>query len=207
MKILGPCAAAAIFFAQAASAEEAGALVIDVVGDVSPAVGAFEDVAVGTKFVLTATAELTISHYSACEELTVRGGEVQVLDKTLELVGSEVVDRVQVDCPEAIALAAADTASATVVVRNFSELPKVPLSPSIVLVGASADDCDTFTLLRDNNKIVDLEIRDRQVVWPEAGLYLSDRTKYSVSLTGPGGEFGAEIVADKRTSARVVLRP
>lgn len=207
MKPFGLAAVMVFASIQVSSADEAGALVIDVVGEVSPIVEAFEDVPIGHKFLLGTGSELTISHYKACEEVTFRGGEVSVLADALTSAGSEVVDRVQVDCPEAVALAAADTASATVVVRNFAELPKIPLSPSIVLVGGRADEFRSMAIHRDGVKIADVEIRNRQVVWPDTGLYLSDRTKYGLTLAGDQGTFETEIVADRRSSARLVLKP
>ena len=190
-----------------AVAEETGALVIDVVGEVSPAVDAFEDVAPGTVLALGAGAELTISHYRACEEVTLAGGRVTVGMDGLELDGTETLAREAVDCPSNVALAVSDTASATVIVRNFEELPRVPISPSIVLIGENAGKFNSMTLRRENQVITSLDIVNRQVQWPAEGLYLSNRTKYELVLAGDEGEFAAEVVADRRTDARVVLRP
>ena len=198
---------AACLCAAPALAEDSGALVIDVVGDVSPAVDAFEDVAPGTVLTLGAGAELTISHYRTCEEVTLSGGRVTVGEAGLELDGTETLAREEVDCPSNVALAENDTASATVIVRNFEELPRVPISPSIVLVGDNAAKFSSMTLRREDKVITSLDIVDRQVQWPAEGLYLSNRTKYQLVLAGDGAEFAAEVVADRRTDARVVLRP
>ena len=198
---------AACLGAAPALAEETGALVIDVVGDVTPQVDAFEDVAPGTVLTLGDGAELTISHYRACEEVTLSGGRVTVGEAGLELDGTETLAREEVDCPSNVALAVSDTASATVIVRNFEELPRVPISPSIVLVGENAAKYSSMTLRREDKVITNLDIVDRQVQWPSEGLYLSNRTKYVLVLAGDEGEFVAEVVADRRTDARVVLRP
>lgn len=207
MKSLRLAAAAALLCFSTAEAEEAGALVIDVLGDVSPEVGPFEDVPVGTVLTLGDGTEMIISHYKACEEVTLVGGKVTIGADGLDIAGGTVSGREPVDCPEEVVLAAVDTASATVVVRDVIELAKVPISPRIVLVGDGADGYDTLTISRDGTHVRDLAIKDRQVLWPESGLYLSDRTQYELSLTGPAGKYTADVVADRRTKSRVVLRP
>ena len=184
-----------------------GALVIDVLGDVTPAVEAFEDVPPGTALTLGGGAEIIISHYKSCEELTISGGTIGVGVDGLDINGGEIVAKEEVDCPATVAMANADTASATVVVRNFDELPKVPLTPSIVLVGENAANFDAVTLKRKDKVVTNLAIVDRRVQWPQEGLYLSDRTQYSLVLAGAGGTFEAVVVADRRTKARVLLRP
>ena len=207
MKLLRWALMSACLGAAPALADGNGALVIDVAGDVSPAVDSFEDISAGTVLTLEDGAELIISHYKSCEELTLSGGVVTVGADALEMQGSEVLAREEVDCPATVAMATSDTASATVIVRNFEDLPKVPISPSIVLVGENAGRFSTFTLTRDDKVITSLNIVDRQVQWPEDGLYLSDRIKYLLQLDGSGAAYQAEVVADRRTNARVVLRP
>lgn len=192
----------------AALAAEPAALIVDVQGAVSPAVESFEDVDAGMVLTLAPDGEVIISHYKACEEITATGaGTISVSATGLELDGVTVSDRTAVDCPSAVALANADTASATVVIRDVMPLAKVPLVPEIVLVGDNAAKFEQLELRRRDAVIATLPVQNRRVQWPVDGLFLSDRTKYQLILTGPGVAANAEIVADKRTSARVVLRP
>lgn len=196
------------FLAPAAALADPAALVIDAQGSVAPEVGAFEDVDAGTVLTLGADAEVIVSHYKACEEITATGaGTISVNADALVLDGVTVSDRVAVDCPSAVALASADTASATVVIRDVVPLAKVPLMPEIVLVGANAARFDSLELMRGKTSVKTMDVKDRFVVWPAEGLILSDRKKYKLILTGPGARATAEVVADKRISSRVVLRP
>lgn len=194
--------------APAAALADPAALVIDAQGTVAPEVGAFEDVEAGTTLTLGADGEVIVSHYKACEEITATGaGTISIEAEALVLDGVTVTDRLAVDCPSAVALASADTASATVVIRDVVPLAKVPLVPEIVLVGANAAKFDSLELMRGKTPVKTLTVKDRFVEWPTEGLILSDRKKYKLILTGPGARATAEVVADKRISSRVVLRP
>lgn len=183
------------------------ALIIDVTGSVSPEIEAFDEVEAGTELTLSGGAELTLSHYGTCDEVSVRGGSIEVGTLDLGLARTTVVSRSRADCSEPVSLSETDTASASVIMRNFEQLPKVPLSPAIVISGKKRAGFDAMAILRGDKQIATLTVAQGKVAWPTDGLYLSNGTKYVLVLTGRSGEHRATVVADRERSGRVVLRP
>lgn len=190
-----------------AHSADVGALIVDLSGSVDPAVDLFDEVVVGTELQLDANAELTLAHYGACNEIMVKGGAVIIGKNDIKIVGGREMSRIDVDCPEQVALVQTDTTNASVIMRNFNRIPEVPLAPQIVVNNAPGTMVDTLKILRDDTMIVELPVSRGTVAWPDGGLYLSDSTKYTLVLQGRGINHRAVVVASREASGRVVLRP
>lgn len=188
-------------------AVDIGALVVDLTGDVEPVVDLFDEIVVGTELRLGSDSELTLSHYGACDEISVRGGTIIVGKADVKITGGAELARVKVDCPEQVALVETDSTNASVIMRNFGRIPAVPLIPEIVVTAAKAAAVDTLTIMRDDKKIVALPVKAGSVEWPSGSLFLSHQTKYTLVLSGDGIDHRAVVVADKDAAGRVVLRP
>lgn len=182
-----------------------GALVTDVAGDVTPAVGLFDEIEVGTGLTLGPGARLTIEHYASCEVVTMIGGSVVVRAAGLDLRSAEVAGRADAPCPEAVALRAEETVTAGVALRGAGP-PAVPLAPEIVVAGGGAG-FDSMRVERDGHLVAALPVRAGRVHWPEGRLFLTDGGTYDLVLAGPAGEHRAGVVADRDAGGRTVLRP
>ena len=89
-----------IVSALAANAEKA-ALVVDIIGDSSPAVDPFSELEAGDEIELAGDAELIVMHYATCEEIHIAGGAMMIgRDGVRIAAGSEVIARDKVECPE-----------------------------------------------------------------------------------------------------------
>ncbi|MEO1492823.1 MAG: hypothetical protein AAFV19_11780 [Pseudomonadota bacterium] len=197
----------AIGLSAPAASADMRALIVDLAGTVDPAVDLFDELVIGTELTLGANTELTLSHYGACNEIVIKGGSVIIGKKDIKIVGGRELSRVQVDCPEQVALVQTDTTNASVIMRNFARIPSVPLAPQIVVNSAPGTDVNRLTILRDETEIADLPVKNGMVRWPDGGLYLSDNTKYTLVVRGRGVDHRAVVVASRDASGRVVLRP
>jgi hypothetical protein len=193
--------------ASPAYAVDIGALVLDVAGEVEPGLDLFDEVVVGTELRLGAESEMTLSHYGACDEISIRGGTVIIGKSDVKITGGSELARIKVDCPEPVALIETDSTNASVIMRNFGRVPAVPLIPDIVVAGASAKKIETLTIMRDDKEVATLPVKAGTIEWPAGNLFLSHQTKYTLVLTGDGIDHRAVVVADKESGGRVVLRP
>jgi hypothetical protein len=183
------------------------ALVTDVSGEVSPAVGLFHELEAGTELTLGAGAGLTVEHYATCEAVTVTGGSVLVRETGLDLERADVAGRTALPCAQTATLAPQqDTVNAGVLLRGVAVLPRVPLVPQIVVAGGGAG-FDILRVERDGRAVAALPVRAGRVEWPEGGLFLTDQAAYVLVLAGPAGEHRARVVADRGAVGRTVLRP
>jgi hypothetical protein len=182
------------------------ALVTDVSGEVTPEVGAFDEVDAGTVLSLGARSTLTIEHYASCEAAKVNAGAVGVRADGLDLSRASVADRWKIDCPEAVSLHQGELVGAGIVLRSADRPPRIPLAPEIVVAGGGAG-FDRLRVEREGQLVWALPVRGGRVDWPKGRRFLTDQGAYLLVLDGPAGEHYARVVADSAAAGRTVLRP
>lgn len=194
-----------VFAATPAIAESPAALVTDVSGEISPPVGLFHEVEVGTELRVGRGASLMLEHYAACEAATVTGGTVVIRADGLDLAQAKVADRAKTACPETVKLQAGEVVGAGIVLRGAGT-PRIPLAPEIVVAGGGPG-FDSMRVEREGQLVWTIPVRTGHVEWPEGRLFLTDQGTYVLVLAGPAGEHRAKVVADRSAAGRTVLRP
>lgn len=194
---------------QAAPMGGPAALIIDVQGDMDPAIEPYEEVRGGTTLKLGPETELTISHYKSCREVTVRGGSVKVRTRALKINGGKVLSDITDACPARAELA--DDNTGTGVVRLRDDGPALTLRPRlrIVIVGANQAAYTTATLFAPDGAIVaTAPIQERTAVLPINAPLLAPGPGYRLELTGEQAERPSFDVVIQADGARMaVLEP
>lgn len=197
----------AMLFSTSVLADEPKALVIDVLGTTSPQVEAFEEIGAGTVIQLSGGSELTLSYYATCDEITFRNGTVTIENDRLLMDGGEIISRVAGDCPEQVALAAADVTNAAIITRAVINRPRVSLKPSVGIAGTDAGNFTTLRVQSAKGTIITLPVNGRRVVWPAEAPSLTSGMEYVFVLSGPDLQTrAAKVVADSDVTGLTVLR-
>ncbi len=197
----------ATFAAGQACAEGTRALVLDVLGDVAPPVELFQELEIGDRLTLGPAAEITLTHYAACEEVTLRGGTITIEDASMTAVGSALIGRVEADCPEMVSLTAADITNAAIITRAMSDKPLVPLRPNIAIAVPNAASYNELSVMGGDGAVATVAISGRRVAWPSGTAPLMDGGDYTIILRGPEAQqFAARVKADAMSLGLVVLR-
>lgn len=191
-----------------AHADDPGALLIDAVGEISPALEPFEEIGIGARLTLAPNAEVTISHYGACEEVTVRGGAILIGRSTMQIYQGALLDRQKGDCPQSLELAETDVAVGGVVLRGMSLREQVPLRPQFVISGDPSR-FDRLVVAERNETVLSIPVSGRLVAWPDSAPDLDPLQDYSVILHRKGGGkvFSVAVKAEPEAPSRTILRP
>lgn len=185
------------------------ALVLDVTGNVSPEVQAFDEIDAGTELTLKEGASLTVEHYQICEQVTLRGGSLMVGTESLGLDNARFVARRPVECPEIVQLPS-PSMNAGVIVRNVASAwrhdapPRIGLRPSVLVPGS--DGARDLRIEKDGEEVATLAIVDGQSLWPEGARQLAAGERYELILSDGAATHRVEVVTDGDARARLVLR-
>src|SRR5690625_121853 len=185
------------------------ALVLDVQGNVSPEVKAFDEIDANTELTLDSGGALTIEHYTICEQVTFRGGVLVVEEEALNLDRARFVARRPVECPEVVQLPDPKV-NAGVIVRNVasawrrSATPRIGLAPSILVPGI--DGTNDLRIERDGDEVATLSVVDGRSVWPEGTNQLAAGEHYELILSNGEASHRMEVITDQSARARLVLR-
>lgn len=173
--------AAVVSTAGPASAQKA-ALVIDVLGDVSPAVEPFGEVDAGTELKLAKGAELILMHYATCEEVHLESGNIRVGLADLEIGGAaNVIARDPVECPEQVAFVEAPSSTGAVVLRDSGAAEIAP-RPMFAAPGATR-----IEVSAGGELVAAMEVTGNRAVWPRSAPDLTPGEVYEIRMTGPSG--------------------
>ncbi len=204
--VLGACGLLLLLATTPAAWSAPAALVTDVGGQVTPAVGAFDEVDAGTELSLGSGSTLVIEHYASCEAAKVTEGVVGVRADGLDLSRASVAERWKVDCPEVVTLHQGEMIGAGIVLRSADRPTRVPLAPDIVVAGGGSG-FDSLSVEQEGKLVWTIPVRGGHVDWPKGPRFLTDQGTYLLVLTGPAGEHRAKVVADRSAAGRTVLRP
>lgn len=202
-----------VFFAGATpswAGDEMRALVTDVVGDVSPEIYAFDEVPKGTVLDLGKGAELSLTFYPNCSDVTLRGGKVTIGDDTISTSDTtELLSQAKGDCPGAVKLTETDIINAAVISRSRGKAltPRVNPRPVFGVSGVKGARYDRL-LIRDGRRtLVEIPMAGRTGAWPVDAAPLEDGRTYALALVGIDVKpYVAKVVLSADAPELLVLR-
>lgn len=193
----------------AAQAGEPRALVLDVTGKIEPETLAFDELAAGALIELAPGAEISLTFYPTCEDLTVRGGSITVKDRSM-LVGDngEVVAYTKSECPGTVTLAVSDTVLPAIVTRSIR--PDLTALDPDTVIAVSGPDADLYTRVAihgSDGEIGSAPIIGRRAAWADGMPALVPARQYRIVVSGPGAQMrAASVVAATDGPAILLLR-
>ena len=190
------------------AAGEPRALVMDVIGASEPEIMAFDELGDGSSVTLEAEAELSMTFYPTCEDLTIRGGTVKIAAGKLDIAGGEIVSRAKGECPGHVKLSPSDVINASIVTRSVKPRPWINPQPLMIgLVGANARNYEKIGVYAKDGVIFEAPLDGRSVVWPAETAPLELGKQYLVVLTGTDIQmFAARVLPDKDAPRVTVFR-
>ncbi len=194
--------ATAAILAMAATMPQAGAqkpagLALEVVGEVSPPLMPFTEIADGTVLVLGTGGRLTFVHYNSCREVTVSGGRLTIGRLWYEVTGGRIEREARQACPNQIRVRASGGQAGGLVLRAGPSLREFPTRPYFVLVGRRAGDIARVTVTGGGETVADLALEGRRFQWPDQLPALRHRAAYRLVLRDRDGAeaFALDFVA------------
>ncbi len=172
--------------ASRASAEPV-ALVLDVTGEVTPALEAFTEIMAESSFDLGTGGRLNFLHYPTCQKVLVEGGKLNLSAENFRISKGKVIDMSRAECPQRVVLASADSGAgiAGVVLRGASDgALKVSQQPGFLLLGASAGQFKRLEIMQGKKSLFQAPLENKPVYWPETLDPLLAGGEYSAVLTG-----------------------
>ena len=179
-----------IFFAATVTSAvaEPVALVLDIVGEVTPPLEAFSEIQAGQSFNL-GWRPLDFLHYPTCQKVVVEGGKLSLSAENFRVSKGKVIDMSRAQCPQRVQLASNEGGAgiAGVVLRSAADgVLKVSQRPSFLLLGASAGQFSRLQVMQGKTSLFDAALDSKPLVWPEAQASLQADGEYSVVLSGAG---------------------
>lgn len=193
--------------ATGAVAAEPRALVMDIIGDTNPMIDAFDELDAGARIALVGDAEITLTFYPTCEDVTVRGGTVTITDTQMTVDQGEIVSSEGAECPSDVKLAPSDVINAAIITRAARPMPKIALRPVVSVIGADADGYTRMVVHTVDGRVGEVSMDDGKAVWPESVAALSAGSEYLVVLMGNGVQMRvAKVMAEADAPRVTVLR-
>lgn len=171
------------------AAAEPVALVLDIVGEVTPALEAFSEIQAGQSFDLGVGAHMDFLHYPTCQKVVVEGGKLSLSAENFRVSKGKVIDMSRAECPQRVQLASNEGGAgiAGVVLRSAADgVLKVSQRPSFLLMGASAGQFKRLQVMQGKTSLFDAALDSKPLTWPEALDPLQADGEYSVMLSGDG---------------------
>ncbi len=187
---------------------EPRALIMDIAGFSDPAIEAFDELNDGAEVKLEAKAELAMTFYPTCEDLTIRGGTFKISDGKLAIKDGEVLTRTKGECPGHVKLSPADVVNASIVTRTITPRPWISTDPLMIgLAGSKAGKYENIGVYSTDGKIFEAPLTGRGVVWPEGAAKLVPGEQYTIVLTGKDIQtFAARVSPDEKAPRVTVFR-
>lgn len=201
---------AAALAAPSIAAAEPTVLIIDMSGTSTPKVEAFDELDAGAVVTLGALSKIALTFYPTCEELTIQGGTIRIMDDHLTIDDSgKVIAHSKGACPGAVSLTAVDIINAAIITRAApKDQPKIALRPVIGLVGITPGAYDTMSIRSSNGWSQTLPINGRRIAWPAGMPPLNAGGRYIVTITGPDVQpFAAKVTAVEDAPGVTLLQP
>jgi hypothetical protein len=171
----------------AAQAGEPAAIVLDISGQVTPRVEAFDELADGTRLDLGEGALLRLSAYEGCAEYEISTGTVEIRDGKIIHSGGGAATIVTSGCVAKIAMSDADVVSAGVVTRTSGgETPSISQRPSFGITGPNADSYDRVAVVLGDETVLSMPVTDRRAEFPGGATPLAAGTEAVVIISGAG---------------------
>ncbi|MEL7469161.1 MAG: hypothetical protein AAFN27_11950 [Pseudomonadota bacterium] len=192
------------------AAADPRALVTDVIGNTIPEIFAFDEIDAGTTIVLDDSAELRLTFYPTCEDITVRGGEVAIFDAHMTIEGDgELLEYIEGECPTAVKLTESDIINAAVISRaqNAQKDPEISPRPVIGVGGAGSQRFHTIIVTGGRGVRIEMPIVLRKGIWPADAEPLQHGKKYGIAIVGDDIKPRvAKVIANSDAPELLVLR-
>lgn len=179
--------AASAWTGEASAADQPAGLVLELSGEIEPALAPFTEIIEGTRLALGDEARLSFVHYETCKLVTMTGGEVRIERRRYLIARGRVEAERSQDCPRQVQLTASGT-GAGLLLRGGADEARIPLRPNFVLVGRNAPTVRRVTLLEDGRAVASLPADARNLTWPDDLPDLVADTIYELVLETEDGE-------------------
>ncbi|MEL7464170.1 MAG: hypothetical protein AAFN79_08895 [Pseudomonadota bacterium] len=187
-----------LFGAGSALSDEKAALVVDIVGDATPAIEPFSELDAGETVELGPDAELIVMHYATCEEIHIAAGGLTIGRDAVRVdPAAEVIARDKVACPATVAFQEDANAAGAVVLRSAGDAMIAP-RPIFVARGATQ-----VEVRLGDRLIATAPVSGGRALWPADAPDLMVGETYALRMTGPGGDKAA--AATVRGNAGVAI--
>ncbi|MEO1492609.1 MAG: hypothetical protein AAFV19_10700 [Pseudomonadota bacterium] len=192
----------------AAAASDASVVILDVQGDVTPSVDAFDELPAGTTLSLGAGTVLQLGHYATCAEVTVKGGTISIETDRVMFDGNESVTQDGETCVSNVTIAAADIVSASIVTRSSNiGTPLIAPRPAVAVGGPDGPGYTTLTVMAGSETVLSAPIVDRRAVVPADAAPLEPGKTVTLIINGPTvQQHAARAVVAEDAAGWVVLR-
>ena len=193
--------------ASTAVAEQPRALVMDLTGKAEPAISAFDELNEGALIKLAGDAQISLTFYPTCEDVTVKGGSIKISGNKLAVTGGKVISKAKGECPGNVALAPADLINASIITRTVKPRPWISPSPAaVVAVGAGTGEYNRFAVYaKGEGVIVNTDMKDHKAIWPKGAPKLKAGKMYLFVLTGPEQQMHQARVRVEEKAPRVLV--
>lgn len=186
MTVLAKAVALSALVAIPAMAGDPAGLILDVRGKVEPNVSVYDEVDGGTVLKLANDATVKISHYAACEEVSVTGGTIVVGKDKLGVSGAKIRSHMPVRCPDQIVMASADLVNMAVTLRSVRKVRVMAAAPSFVLPGSWGRQFTSIDVLSKAGRMASIPVVSGRATWPADVPPLALGASYVIVLNGPG---------------------
>ena len=207
-KELSEAEEAALAKARAMGEGEPRALIIDILGLSEPAIDAFDELNDGASILLGDEAELVLTYYPTCEDLTIRGGRISIEGERMTLDDGKLVARETGHCPGDVRLSPADIVNASVLLRSIRRRPLISTTPKLIgVTGPGSENYSKIAFYGPEGLLFEADLDGRRVPWPEQAGDLAADQIHTVVLSGADVQtFAARVRAVEDASPVTVFR-
>ncbi len=208
MRVFSLAVSALALSAFAAAAEDPSAVILDVQGETTPSIEAFDELSAGTFITLGADSVVQLGHYASCAEVTVTGGTISVEAERVMFDGNKSVTQDGETCVSNVTLAAADLVSASIVTRSvIAGEPQIAPRPSVAVGGPDGPGYTMLTVMVGSEKVLSAPIVNRRAIVPTDAAPLEPGKKVTLIIDGPHvQQHAARAVVAEDAAGWVVLR-
>ncbi|MEM7189471.1 MAG: hypothetical protein AAF439_07655 [Pseudomonadota bacterium] len=201
--------AAALAFGGQALADSPKALILDITGEIEPAVEAFDELPAGQTLTLSPGAEISMTFYPTCEDVSIRGGIISITENSMTIDGDgEVTAYAKGECPGNVKLAASDLINAAIITRSNDTRPAISLRPTIAVIGRDISRFKSVAVYSlDNQLVQEVPLEGRKAKWPLDVAPLTDGGEYLLVVKGEEVQMQqAKILAAADAPQVIILR-
>ena len=159
------------------------ALVLEVTGG---NIEAFSEMRPGDRIPLAEDGQVEFLHYSTCQTVVVRGGELSFSDERYTVRQGKVVEVKRAKCPVEATLRS-ETQLGGAVLRNTGSAGfTLGSAPSFLLVGPGRAKVTTVTVRQGDKVVLQQPMKGPRFTWPAGTPPLAPDTAYVLELAGAG---------------------
>ncbi|HVH80128.1 MAG TPA: hypothetical protein VM782_12105 [Stellaceae bacterium] len=171
--------------------EAPAGLVMALSGSTTPPLATMAEIPAGTPVQLALGTELTFLHYGRCKLVTISGGTLSLSRSEFTTDGKIVADK-DGPCPRIHSIGGnqGGTVTGGLLMRGAGVLPRWPLDPEILLVGAGSDGVQAAAIYaedRPDTPLAPLDVAGHRLRFAATGERPGVNGRYVLRLTLAGG--------------------